>query len=151
MRKGHVDVGARFRALVSNTFHVRLIAMIRLGLLPVEVERGRWNKVPRDQRVCEACGAELGSIDHFLTRCKALPAGCADPDYGQLWTHLSTAHNPKRDGCDGRMWRTVARVVEVRWRAKSEVMAKRRRARLLARHVVQNVVVTACSEWIMRD
>ena len=52
--------------------HVRLLAMARLGLLPIEMEEGRWHGIRREERLCAlGCGV-VGDMHHFLNRCAAL-------------------------------------------------------------------------------
>ena len=63
---------------VSSRFHIRLIAMTRLGLLPLEIETGRWQGLQREKRLCVSCNTQIGDTDHFLRGCVQLStATCA--------------------------------------------------------------------------
>ena len=45
-----------------------MIQELRAGCLPSEVEAGRWNKVPRDNRLCKLCNSgEVEDEMHFLS------------------------------------------------------------------------------------
>ena len=59
------NLRAGYLPFVSGHYHIRLLAMTRLGILPIEIETGRWSKTPREERLCttrggcdgEKCGA----------------------------------------------------------------------------------------------
>ena len=57
-----------------DKFHARLLAMTRLGLLPIETETGRWHGIPRAERLCQLCGNCIGDTKHFLHGCERLTA-----------------------------------------------------------------------------
>ena len=42
--------------------HADLLLRLRGGLLPIEVNSGRWNRIPYDQRRCKFCNS--GSIEN---------------------------------------------------------------------------------------
>ena len=49
-----------------------LVAKLRLGILPIEVELGRHRRVPREERLCSLCSA--GAVEdelHILLHCEA--------------------------------------------------------------------------------
>ena len=75
--------GAPYRDVVDDRYHVRMLAITRLGLLPIEVETGRWGEyVEREQRLCSfGCGC-VGDTQHFLTECRGLAARPVDGVYG---------------------------------------------------------------------
>ena len=50
------------------TDDLRWVERARTGGLPVEMETGRWEHIPRDKRRC-ACGAKKGSAMHALEHC----------------------------------------------------------------------------------
>ena len=58
---------------VSNNKR-RIVAMLRCGCLPLEVETGRYRtpKTPLLQRTCEICGNGIGDETHFLNYCQPL-------------------------------------------------------------------------------
>ncbi len=51
-----------------------LISQCYLGVLPIEVETGRWAKPPvkRELRICKMCQNGVEDVGHFLFHCKAL-------------------------------------------------------------------------------
>ena len=59
-------------------FNRRLMARLRLGCLPLNIETGRYNipRIPEDLRVCEACRLSSEQLvveneSHFLFECKS--------------------------------------------------------------------------------
>ena len=56
--------------VLESTFHARLLAMTRLGVLPIEIETGPWHGVPREQRGCSLGCDHIGDTAHFLHRCE---------------------------------------------------------------------------------
>ena len=76
---------------MDSKYHVRLLAMARLGLLPIEIEEGRWRGVRREERLCAlGCGV-VGDMHHFLNRCAAL----ATDGVGALDRHNTELENTK--------------------------------------------------------
>jgi len=102
---------ARYLSAVGGHYHVRLLAMVRLDLLPVEMETGRWKGVPREARVCGACGATQGDVRHLVTGCPVLHLPVRGEHGAACWKFLLGRHN-----ADEGRWRRVARHVEQRWR-----------------------------------
>ena len=49
-----------------------LISQLRLGVLGLEVEVGRYNKIERVDRICKLCETETEDELHFLFRCSKL-------------------------------------------------------------------------------
>ena len=95
---------------VGDKPKVRLLAMCRLGLLPVEEETGRWHGIPREKRSCQTCGAKLGDVCHFVDECTGLHRA-GDRTHEPIWKGLLEC-DPKTTG---KRWRYIARVVEARW------------------------------------
>ena len=58
--------GAPYLPFVDNKFHARLLAKARLGVLPIEIETGRWQGLARDQRRCSLGCYHVGDTEHFL-------------------------------------------------------------------------------------
>ena len=51
----------------------RMIAMCRAGTLPLEIEKGRWRGIPRDDRKCKSCSMNVvDDLKHFMITCPAL-------------------------------------------------------------------------------
>jgi hypothetical protein len=100
---------------VGEKHQVRLMAMARLGLLPVEDETGRWDKTPKEERVCNDCGKELGTVEHFLTGCKEEAGGKRDE---RLWRNVMVGwvkYSKEEVKTVGKGWRDVARQVSRKW------------------------------------
>jgi len=48
----------------------RMLAMSRAGTLPLEVERGRWRSIPRQERICRHCDMNcIEDLKHFINVC----------------------------------------------------------------------------------
>ena len=46
---------------------------LRLGSLDLEIEKGRWQNIPRLERHCKLCNSlEMESVEHFILSCPAL-------------------------------------------------------------------------------
>ena len=101
--------GAPYLAYVDNKFHARLLAMTRLGLLPIEIETGRWHGIPRADRLCQLCGNCIGDTKHFLHEREGLTAQ-------PVKSLESKATQAEARGKELFFWRGVARRVEYRWR-----------------------------------
>ena len=52
----------------------RIIALLRCGCLPLEVELGRYRspKTPLAERTCQLCNKEVGDESHFFLSCEEL-------------------------------------------------------------------------------
>ena len=117
-RKLRAEKSCNWRALrapylehVSSRHHVRLLAMARLGLLPIEEETGRWHNIPREERWCTHCPGALGTCRHFLRECTRLTAEPVPP-----WLSCATGE------AAGAWWRKTARLLEQRWREKRAIL-----------------------------
>ena len=52
-----------------------LLAQIRLGILPLHIETGRFNNIDRDERLCKICNnGEIEDELHFLFNCSTYEA-----------------------------------------------------------------------------
>ena len=109
--------GAPYLAYVDNKFHARLLAMTRLGLLPIEIETGRWHGIPRAERLCRLCGNCIGDTKHFLHGCEKLTAE-------RVTSLESKATYTEARGNELFFWRGVARRVECRWRERTSALRK---------------------------
>ena len=104
--------GAPYLPYVDSKYHVRLLAMARLGLLPIEMEEGRWHGICREERLCAlGCGV-VGDMHHFLNSCAAL----ATDGVGALDRHSTESENT---GSPLFFWRAKARKLERRWRERT--------------------------------
>lgn len=46
-----------------------LISRYRCGSHKLKIETGRWNKTPREQRLCNQCNTETQTLEHIIYRC----------------------------------------------------------------------------------
>ena len=102
--------GAPYKRIVDDRYHVRLLAQARLGLLPIEVETGRWAQCARlpEQRLCAlGCGC-VGDLPHFLHGCRAI---LHDPIDSVAAVH-STGHWRE---VPPELWRGIATRIASRW------------------------------------
>ena len=106
--------GAPCLPYVDSKYHVRLLAMVRLGTLPVEIETGRWENKPRAARLCRLGCDEVGDVAHFCARCSALSAERV-PSLARsaVTTGASSPHS---------YWRSTARKLECRWRERTHAL-----------------------------
>ena len=59
-----------YKAFYLTTQQRRYIAMCRDGVLPIEIEKGRWRNEPRKQRICKQCDSvQVEDIQHFILHC----------------------------------------------------------------------------------
>ena len=58
--------GAPYLQFVDRKFHARPLACTRLGVLPIEIETGRWNSTPQAELLCNVGCRKLGDLSHFL-------------------------------------------------------------------------------------
>ena len=49
-----------------------LITQLKLGILGLEVETGRYTSTPRQDRICKLCRVECEDELHFIFRCPKL-------------------------------------------------------------------------------
>ena len=111
--------GAPYLSFVDSKHHVRLLAMARLGLLPLEIEEGRWHGIPREKRLCKLRCGVVGDLRHFLNYCSPLTVG----DVGALNRYSAEAEN---SGSRLFFWRAKARGLERRWRERAKLVARLR-------------------------
>ena len=108
--------GAPYLSHVDNKYHARLLAMARLGLLPIEIEEGRWHGIPREARKCRLGCNEIGDMKHFLRECSALCSECV-PALDRSGAEKAAASRSLREFV---FWRSAARTLECRWRERSK-------------------------------
>ena len=109
--------GAPYLSYVDSKFHARLLAMTRLGILPIEIETGRWHCIPREQRVCSLGCGKIGDTKHFLHGCAYIEAEQIDALNHYAPTNYD-AENPLRH------WRNIARRLERRWRERTHKLRR---------------------------
>ena len=63
--------------------HRSLLAKLRGGSAPLEIERGRYIGIPVDQRVCNLCSDGVEDEIHFSVKCIAL-----DREHLSLFIHM---------------------------------------------------------------
>ena len=48
-----------------------VISLALSGTLPIEIEKGRWRQIPRENRICKQCDSnEVEDLIHFLVKCE---------------------------------------------------------------------------------
>ena len=57
---------------ISNFASRKIIAKFRLSDHPLEIERGRYMKIPRSKRLCKICHGGVEDIEHFSLACNEL-------------------------------------------------------------------------------
>ena len=49
-----------------------VLAAARSGTLHLEIEKGRWRGIPREQRMCKKCNCgDMEDLEHLLIKCAA--------------------------------------------------------------------------------
>ena len=104
--------GAPYISFVDSKFHARLLAMTRLGLLPIQIEVGRWRGVPREQRLCCLGCGKIEDTDHFLNGCAYIETKPID-SLNRYTQNRDAKANPLK------YWRDIARRLECRWRERT--------------------------------
>ena len=94
--------GAPYLSFVDSRFHWRLLAMTRLGILPIEIETGRWHGILREQRQCSLGCDHIGDTAQFLHGCEHITTERVSSLNRYESTH-DAAKNPLR------YWRNIAR------------------------------------------
>ena len=70
-----------------------LLSQIRLGSLGLEIEKGRYEKKDREQRICKLCGNDVETEIHFLFECNKLTSQHLElyKDFPELLNETPTA------------------------------------------------------------
>ena len=56
-----------------------ILSKVKLGILPLALETGRWKDVPLETRLCKACSAGLLKDEyHFIIHCDAYEKTCTE-------------------------------------------------------------------------
>ena len=55
-----------------NKHERSLITQLRCGIIPIQLELGRYSNVSRDQRICKLCNDGVETETHFIFECKKL-------------------------------------------------------------------------------
>ena len=66
----------------------KAITKFRLGSHKLKIETGRWQRIPRDERLCGTCHV-LGDERHCIYDCVNVPRGDLDlpMELSTLWNH----------------------------------------------------------------
>ena len=66
------------------------LVKLRLGSHYFPIETGRWNRTPRQNRICTVCN-ELGDEKHFIYKCPVISREniVLDDDISKIWEHCS--------------------------------------------------------------
>lgn len=60
-----------------------LIARVRNGSLHLKIEKVRFDRLPRSERVCDLCKDGIEDTDHFLYECRVFAVECAKYNISQ--------------------------------------------------------------------
>ena len=90
--------------------------MARLGLLPIEIEEGRWYGIPRKERKCKLGCNTIGDLGHFLRECIALNDDRI-PAFDRTGAEVVAASQSLSLFF---FWRRTARTLECRWRERAK-------------------------------
>ena len=78
---------------INNRETRSLISKLRLGVLPLEIEKGRRTNLTRDQRFCKLCNSnQVENEPHFILECPALESHRA-PFISELSANIPVFHN----------------------------------------------------------
>ena len=73
IRTAKVMVRVNYISVINNKEKRRLLSQLRLGVLPLEVEKGRRSNLIRNDRYCKLCHTEQVEDEiHFLFTCPSL-------------------------------------------------------------------------------
>ena len=87
---------------INNYKHRNILTKLRLGILHLEIEKGRWHKIPRNNRICKMCNLNCIENEYHFTlvcpfysniRYNLLPQlYCINPCYFKFYHILSTTN-----------------------------------------------------------
>ena len=64
---------SKYMSVINNREKRRLLSKLRLGVLPLEIEKGRRSNLPRNDRHCKLCDTDQVEDEiHFLFTCPSL-------------------------------------------------------------------------------
>ena len=64
---------SKYMSVINNREKRRLLSKLRLGILPLEIEKGRRSNLPRNDRHCKLCDTDQVEDEiHFLFTCPSL-------------------------------------------------------------------------------
>ncbi len=66
--KGNFCVEPYLRVNMDRKYR-SVLAKLRCGILPLEIETGRWKNVDAGNRLCELCHTDVEDEYHFMFRC----------------------------------------------------------------------------------
>ena len=53
-------------------FQRSIFAQLRVGILPLEIEVGRYYRIKVENRICKLCKEDIEDEIHFMCKCKSL-------------------------------------------------------------------------------
>ena len=59
----------RYVKIAHSKISRSIFAQLRLGILPLEIETGRFRNIPSESRMCHFCKNEIGDELHFVCVC----------------------------------------------------------------------------------
>ena len=127
--KDFTEIAVLVKANLPRTAR-SLVSRFLCGILPLEVETGRYNDTKRWLRFCKVCGKlQVEDELHFLFRCERL----SDVRDSTLKTYLDTDVDTKTLGeCEKVQWlldksriKDFADILTVMYDARQKVMSKK--------------------------
>ena len=68
--KFNIELETYISCTFLSRYQRRLYASCRAGVLPLEIERGRWRGTPKELRLCKQCTMNvIEDLEHFLLVC----------------------------------------------------------------------------------
>ena len=103
-----------------------LLCQLRIGILPLRIETGRFRNLPVEERVCEICGnGDIEDEKHFVCGCQeyhdlrnVLYSKAADKQIE--FPNMDT--NEKFNYLVSDMWRDVATFINDAWCRRSNIL-----------------------------
>ena len=61
---------SKFHIYVQNNIFKQIMTSLRLGILNLQNQKGRWTGTQRDERICKFCNHNLVEDEfHFILQC----------------------------------------------------------------------------------
>ena len=112
--KSTISTEKSFRAMRFIGIHPRLIEnQPKIG------QTGRWQGIPRSERICQFCCNGIGDTKHFFHECRGITAELVE-SLGRKDPYAEAR------GRELFFWRGVARRVEFRWRERTSALRMQR-------------------------
>ena len=103
-----------------------LLRQLRIGILPLRIEKGRFRNLPVEERVCEICGnGDIEDEKHFVCGCQEYQdlrnmLYSKATDKQNEFPNMDT--NAKFNYLVSDMWRDVATFINDAWCRRSNIL-----------------------------